>query len=266
MWIRNKKMNRIEKLSALSIHFLQSLKNTETFYLAHSGGKDSIVIYHLAKLADLQFYAYHTNTTIDPKGTLKFIRDNYPDVEILHPTESFYQLVKRKGLPTRLARFCCEYLKEYASIGKNVIEGVRASESKNRKGRDYIHCDTRKIQKGAKHIYPIYDWTDNDVWNYIKIHNLPVAPAYSKGFNRLGCVGCPLVTRKGVRVREFMLEPKKLMMIRKAIRIGMKNNPQWKISLLTGGDEEKAIEWWISGKTMDEYNFSPKLFNIPTCV
>ncbi len=200
---------------------------------------------------------------------MKFIRENFKDVEILQPKLSFYQLVKKKGLPTRLARFCCEYLKEYGSIGKNVIEGVRSSESQARKGRDLIQLDNRKSQKGAKHIYPIYEWSDADVWGFIAKYNLPIAPAYSQGFNRLGCVGCPLVTRKGARVKEFMIEPKKLAMIKKGIKIGMENNPQWKLSKLSKGNENLAIEWWLSGKTMNEFDFNieNKLFRqVPHCV
>ena len=33
----------------------------------------------------------------------------------------------------------------------------------------------------------------------------------------------------------------------------MENNPQWKISIVTNKDSKKAIEWWLSGKTLDEY-------------
>ena len=255
----------LEKKVKQSIRFLQGIAHIK-LHLAFSGGKDSVVIYDLAQKAQIKFSCYYTNTTIDPKGTLSFIRNNFKDVEILQPKETFYQLVERKGLPTRLNRYCCELLKEYGSIGKNVIEGVRSEESNKRKGRDYIQCDSRKWQKGAKHIYPVYDWSERDIWAYIEKYNLKIAPCYSNGFSRLGCVGCPMVTRKGARVKEFKREPKKLKAIRKAIKKGMANNPQWKLTQLTKGCENLAIDWWLSGLTMNEFNFNPKLFNIPTCI
>lgn len=39
----------------------------------------------------------------------------------MNPKESFLQLVERKSFPTRLNRYCCEYLKEYGSIGNKVL-------------------------------------------------------------------------------------------------------------------------------------------------
>lgn len=37
---------------------------------------------------------------------------------------------------------------------------------------------------------PIIDWTDANVWDYIKAHNLPVNPEYKKR-KRVGCIVCP---------------------------------------------------------------------------
>lgn len=250
-----------------AVKFLQDISEKyPDLNLAFSGGKDSVVIYELAKMSKIQFKAFHNNTTIDPIGTIPFIKKYYPDVTINNPKESFYKLVERKGLPTRLNRYCCDLLKEYGSIGKNVIEGVRADESRKRSERKRITVDNRKKQKGAVHIYPILDWTDADVWLFISYYNLPVAPAYLNGFNRLGCVGCPLVSRKGARMKEFRKEPKKFEAIKRAINKGMKANPQWKLSKLTKGNSDLAMEWWLSGNTMNEFDFSAKLFDVPYCL
>lgn len=237
-----------------AIKFIQAIASStdKPLYAGNSGGKDSAVIDKLLQLSGIEYHSYYTNTTIDPKGTIKHIRDNYPYTEILQPKESFYQLVERKGLPTRLNRYCCEFLKEYGSIGKMVFEGVRAAESRKRKGRDYIQCDTRKWQKGAQHLYPIYDWGDEEVYAFIEKYNIKLAPHY-KYADRLGCVGCPLVSRKGHRAKEFSIYPKYYTAIKKAITKGMTNNPQWKLTCATNGDGEKAMQWWLSGKTMNEY-------------
>lgn len=228
------------------------LKNMDNLQLANSGGKDSVVIYHLCKSVGYDGDVIHSNTTIDPDGTLGFIRKNMPDTTILNPTESFYQLVTRKMFPTRINRYCCEVLKEGAGKGKNTIEGVRSAESSNRSGRDYIQCDTRKSMQGAKHIYPIYDLTDEDVWDYIDHYSLPVAPCYSLGLKRLGCVGCPQV-KKSIRQKEFELYPRRWNACLKAITKGMQLHENWKIARYTDGQGDKAMEWWLSGKTMREF-------------
>lgn len=238
--------------AALKLIHIVSM-NMNDLYAGNSGGKDSAVVDHLLQRSGIKYKSYYTNTTIDPPRTISHIRNNYPHTQILRPKLTFYQLVEKKGLPTRLNRYCCERLKEYGSVGKNVFEGVRSAESRKRQGRDYIQCDTRKWQKGAQHIYPIYDWSDEDVYEYIYKYDIQLAPHYSTGACRLGCVGCPLVSRKGARQAEFDLYPRYYNAIKKAIGKGMENNPQWKLSQLSEFDSENAMKWWLTGKTMNEY-------------
>ena len=251
-------ISRLEKLEAKALKFIHIIRNAtdDKLFAGNSGGKDSAVIDYLLQKSGIDYHSYHTNTTLDPPGTIPHLKKHYPHTEILKPNETFYQLIRRKGLPTRLNRYCCEHLKEYGSVAKMVFEGVRSAESKNRQGRDYIQCDNRKWQKGAQHVYIIYDWTDIDVWNYISFRNIELAPHYELakqvGLTRLGCVGCPLVKTK-TRQKEFILYPKILQNITKAIEVGMKENPQWKLSVVTKGNAELAIQWWLSGKTMNEY-------------
>jgi phosphoadenosine phosphosulfate reductase len=237
-----------------AIKFIKTVANStdQKLYAGNSGGKDSAVLDYLLQKSGIDYNSFYTNTTIDPPKTISHIRTNYPHTEILQPKETFYQLVERKGLPTRLNRYCCEYLKEYGSVGRMVFEGVRSAESRKRQGRDYIQCDTRKWQKGAKHIYPIYDWSDEDVWDFIAKYKIELPPHYEYA-DRLGCVGCPLVSRKGHREKEFAQYPKYYEAIKKAITKGMANNPQWKITCATDGNGDIAMKWWLSGKTMNEF-------------
>lgn len=53
---------------------------------------------------------------------------------------------------------------------------------------------------------PIIDWTDQDVWDYIRDQKIPMNPLYSCGWNRVGCIGCPMA---GIhRLEEFARYPK----------------------------------------------------------
>lgn len=61
----------------------------------------------------------------------------------------------------------------------------------NEKGRSAIE------QCYARHktvLNPIIDWTDAEVWEFIKEYNVPYCKLYDEGFKRLGCVGCPMNT------------------------------------------------------------------------
>ena len=176
---------RLGRLESTALSFIKTIYNAtnEPLYAGNSGGKDSAIVDWLLQKSGIEYISFHANTTLDPAGTIPHLKKHYPHTEILKPAETFYQLIRRKSLPTRLNRYCCEHLKEHGSIGKMVFEGVRSAESANRKGRDYIQCDDRKWQKGAQHIYPIYDWTDKDVWDFIKIKEIPLAPHYENEKN-----------------------------------------------------------------------------------
>lgn len=257
----NRKEKSLEYKVEQSKKLIKSIVNSKNkdfvskLCLGFSGGKDSNVVYDLVMDVDNSIPCYYANTTIDPKGTLPYVRDKFPNVEILYPKESFYQLVERKGLPTRLTRFCCDKLKEYVGVGRNMFEGIRSEESRNRQGRDYIQCDNRKSYKGGQHIYPIYDWTEKDVWEYIKIRGIKTNPNYVQNggcMKRIGCVGCPLAG-KHQRLYEFEVFPKNLIAVKRAIQRGMDSHPQWKLTQKTDGNVDLAIKWWLSNQTLDEF-------------
>ena len=52
------------------------------FYLAFSGGKDSQALYHIAKMAGVKFKAHMNLTSVDPPEVIRFVKRNYPDVEL----------------------------------------------------------------------------------------------------------------------------------------------------------------------------------------
>ena len=64
------------------------------------------------------------------------------------------------------------------------------------------------MQKRTRRVMvrPIVDWTEKDVWNYIRAHNLPYPSLYDEGFSRLGCIGCPLASRAN-REKEYKRWP-----------------------------------------------------------
>lgn len=231
------------KQSMWVIQFFYDLQ--KPYICAFSGGKDSIVIYDLCKKSGLPIEYVHSNTTIDPPGHLRFIRENYPDVKIVQPKRSFYQVIERYGLPTRHRRFCCQHLKEYVGKNSNVIEGLRIDEGIKRGKRlselkEPEQCDTRI--KNKKHIYPILKWTEKDIWYYIHANKLPYPDLYDQGFSRMGCVGCPLATQK-VRLKEYRLFPRYAYAVIKAID---KNIKAGRSLSKFFNDPYEAFYWWIS--------------------
>lgn len=54
---------------------------------------------------------------------------------------------------------------------------------------------------------PIIEWTDDDVWEFIKAENVPYCGLYDDGWKRLGCIGCPMAS-KHWREKQFLRWPK----------------------------------------------------------
>lgn len=100
----------------------------------------------------------YNNIAMDVKLLRKLRRDN--GVEIVHPQKTFFQIIQRKGFPSRIARFCYSELKEY-KILDNSIQGIRRYESHKRAERykEPIICRMYSKKGYVNTILPILDWT-----------------------------------------------------------------------------------------------------------
>lgn len=255
---------------------------SETYYeqpliVTTSGGKDSDVCLALAQAAGINFEVQHNHTSADAPETVYHVRDTFRKLEergiqctVNYPTykggrATMWNLIPRKLMPpTRVVRYCCAVLKEGSGKGRMITTGVRWAESAARKknrgiyeaGRDLIlsndNDDKRKLFENcaikAKRICnPIIDWTDEDVWDYIRSEHVKTNPLYQCGFSRVGCIGCPLAGKK-TRSFEFARYPKHQQMYIRAFERMLEERERrgkmdgtWKIGT-TGMD---VFHWWM---------------------
>lgn len=205
---------------------------------------------------------------------------------------TMWSLIVKKGLPpTRLMRYCCSELKESGGKGRLKITGVRASESVNRAkragmvkilgkpktvqktaeniGADYLitdagglvmNMDNDKNRRLVEHCYrttstminPISDWTDSDVWEFLNHYGCKSNPLYQCGRKRIGCVGCPLQTQKGM-IRDFDLYPKYKNLYIRAFDIMLLSHPEKEYSWKSG---QEVFDWWTG------FDSNQLMFNI----
>ena len=250
------KMDAYTKKVNRAIRLLQSIpQDGGAIEIAYSGGKDSDVILELAKMAGINYRAIYKNTTIDPPKTIHHCKEK--GVEVMQPKESFLQIVARKGIPTRRARFCCSELKEYKVLDRS-IQGIRRSESKARRERYKEPEICRVYSKGVKaKIYlPILDWTDEDVERFVQERNIQCHPLYydEQGRfcvkRRLGCIGCPMQSDSGKA--EFKKYPKMLKALAKAADKYLESHPN-SSAKKKFGNAYNMIFHNIFCETYDEY-------------
>jgi len=178
----------------LAIERLRAFQPPEGYYLAFSGGKDSVCIKALADMAGVKYDAHYSVTTIDPPELLRFIREHHGDVVWDRPKQTMWRAVLNHGAPpTRIMRYCCEEFKEHGGDGRIVLTGIRWAESTNRAKRKMAE----PCNKGGKYyVHPIIDWADEDAWAFIHENDLPYCSLYDEGFDRIGCIMCPLARRR----------------------------------------------------------------------
>lgn len=250
----------------------------EGYYLAFSGGKDSVVLYWLAKMAGVRFTAHYHLTTVDPPQLVSFIREKYPDVQVEKPPITMWNLIVKKQIPPlRRSRYCCEVLKEQGGEGAFTVTGVRWQESRNRNKRSsleiltsknpiYLNCDNeesrRQVElcavKGKRVLNPIIDWTEEEVWRFIRKYHIPYCVLYDQGFSRIGCIGCLLASVKN-REKEFARYPQYARAYIRAFdrmvevrRAEGKTRGNWK----SGKD---VFHWWMYGNGKNEEQIEGQL-------
>lgn len=260
------------------IHSIELIKKAEKLALAYdpyngyyntfSGGKDSQCLYHLVQMAGVKHKTHMNLTSVDPPEVIRFVKKQYPDVELIKPRDSIYNIaVKRKILPTMRVRWCCEEFKESAGAGKVTLIGIRHAESSRRAKRNEVEINSRKFsgtleqldeyrdkqnsskKRGRKHndakeinitnadgervlgcihgkesllISPIIYWTDDDVWTFLNTLGIAHCELYDQGWHRIGCIGCPMSSRKQKMIENARYPHVKRNWIKaiKAIRMG----------------------------------------------
>ena len=203
-----------------------------------SGGKDSQCIYHLAKMAGVKFDAHYNVTTVDPPELMQFIKKNYPDVIWELPELTMWELIVKEGIPPmRNKRYCCRILKERGGNNRIVLTGVRACESPKRMGRTMVrHCN----KEAKTEVKVIIDWTDVEVWEFLRTNKIKHCKLYDEGFDRLGCVGCPNSNRKHGFNRWPTIKQKYIQSFEKMINSRKERGKRcaWK----TG---QEVFDWWV---------------------
>ncbi|MFI5160919.1 MAG: phosphoadenylyl-sulfate reductase [Sphingobacteriales bacterium] len=139
---------------------------------------------------------YVWNRTMEMYG--KPIHAYYPNNELLQKMvnakgpSSFYESVENR-------KECCgirkvEPLNRALAGNKLWVTGIRAEQSANRQFMDNLEWDE---QHNLIKFHPIFDWTLEQVKEYIRIYNVPYNTLHDRGFPSIGCQPCTRAVQPG---------------------------------------------------------------------
>lgn len=184
-----------------------------THVIAFSGGKDSTALVLWARENLPTFTTVFCDTGWEHQFTYDYIQkinnDLLSGTLITLRSNKFENgmrdlVVKKKRVPSAKARFCTEELKvipmkEYLDTiddDLTVYQGIRSQESFSRS----------KMEKRVYDDYydawverPLFDWSDTQVFDYLKLHNVEPNPLYLLGAGRVGCFPCVLINHRELK-------------------------------------------------------------------
>lgn len=112
-------------------------------------------------------------------------------------TNSFYCSVEDR-------KECCyirkvEPLRRALSTVDAWITGLRRSQAITRAGLEVVETD--ESHGGILKINPLADWSEEDVWAYIRENKVPYHKLHDQGFPSIGCAPCTRAIKPGEDVR-----------------------------------------------------------------
>jgi phosphoadenosine phosphosulfate reductase len=78
------------------------------------------------------------------------------------------------------------------------ITGQRREQSTT---RTELNLEERDDARGIAKFNPLFDWSEADIWTYIKQENVPIHPLHLKGYPSIGCEPCTRQVKKGEDIR-----------------------------------------------------------------
>lgn len=201
--------------------FIDYKDKVDVFYVAFSGGKDSVVAFDLVQRAlphnkmkvlfgDTGMEFPDTYDVVDKiedichEYGIDFLRSK-SDFEPEYTWEKF-------GPPAQTMRWCCSVhktapqillLRQYLDnphFRGMAFTGIRGDESASRS--EYEDVSLGEKVRGQYSCHPILEWNSAELYIYIYERDLIINDAYKKGNSRAGCLVCPLAATKNMYFKE----------------------------------------------------------------
>ncbi len=209
--IDQKTLTHLQQLEADSIHIMREVvAETENPVMLYSIGKDSSVLLHLARKAffpaKIPFPVMHVDTTWKFREMIKFRDDLAKEYNLdlivytnpdgvsqnvgpfSHGSAVHTDIMKTQALKQALdkykfdAAFGGARRDEEKSRAKERIFSFRSEQHrwdpKNQRPELWSLYNTKKKPGESIRVFPLSNWTELDIWQYIYLENIPMVPLY----------------------------------------------------------------------------------------
>jgi phosphoadenosine phosphosulfate reductase len=164
---------------------------------------DGMAILDMAWRINPQVRVFTVDTGRLPEETYALIdrvREHYGiQIEVYYPdAREVAAMVRRHGVnlfyrsvPLRLT--CCDIRKVRPLV--RVLQELDAWITGLRRDQWATRSNIRKIELDHDHggivkVNPLADWTEEEVWEYVRAHHVPYHPLYDQGYKSIGCAPC----------------------------------------------------------------------------
>lgn len=167
------------QVSMTQTNLKKTFSRERSISISYSGGKDSLVLTHLAAQINAQVFVWHWDYGIFMPRL--FEQEILTNLNIIAPNA-------RKIIDKRLSKETSSqigyraffqaihaYTKEHKI--SLILIGLRKEESKTRKARLHF-TSSEQFNRTTKNMFPLAEWKWQDIWTYIYIHNLPYPQVY----------------------------------------------------------------------------------------
>jgi phosphoadenosine phosphosulfate reductase len=206
-------MNLAEKTSEL-ISYLKQVESTQspTAFACSFGAEDMVLLDAIARHArKIEVFTLDTGRLPEEThGLFETVRDKYPiAIRTYFPDASTVQAWVEQNGPNAFYRSvaqrqqCChirkvEPLQRALAGKKSWVTGLRREQSTAR------HTLEREAWDDANNltkINPLLEWTNDDVWAYIKANDVPYNALHDRGYPSIGCAPCTRAIQPGEDIR-----------------------------------------------------------------
>jgi phosphoadenosine phosphosulfate reductase len=181
--------------------------------LSSSFGAEDMVLIDMLMQIDPRARVFTLDTGRLPQETYNVIdatRQKYgATIEVLFPqAEAVQHMVAGHGVnlfyhSVENRKLCCG-IRKMEPLGR-ALSGLEAWITGLRREQSVTRTDVHKIEwdggNNLVKVNPLVDWSREDVWKYIREHNVPYNALHDRGYPSIGCAPCTRAVQPGEHER-----------------------------------------------------------------